>query len=268
MGKNIINKQIFGGDCVIDFIKAIKRPFSDFRKFGLGFLFGLVPIVNLFVGGYSLACAKSAEKKKYELPEWREFGSLFLHGILGAVICFLYFVPAMIFMAACIGLMVRWLGTAYPWSAIAPVLSQPAEQMMPALETLLAGMPIGGIIVLLTAAFALLVLASYVLPSALLFYVNRWKFNDAFDFKGILRKAFTSNYFVLWLLIAVYSIAFRYAANYTIGLIPTIGAMMADSLAAFVIGVTCMTVFGELFYSKGNASKEKKSSKRSKRKKK
>ena len=58
MGENIINKQIFGGDCVIDFIKAVKRPFSDFRKFGLGFLFGLVPIVNFFVGGYSSVILK------------------------------------------------------------------------------------------------------------------------------------------------------------------------------------------------------------------
>jgi hypothetical protein len=235
---------------LIDFIKAVKRPFSDFRKFGLGFLFGLIPVVNFFVGGYSLACAKSAEKKKYDLPEWKEFGSLFIHGIMGFVISFLYFIPAIAFFAACFGLIIKWLGSAYPWSVIEQILAKPAEQMVPALENLLRGMPLAGIVVLITLGTIFMIFAAYVLPSALMLYVRKWKFGDAFNFKDSMKKAFTSNYFVSWLLIAMYSTVFSYAASYTIGMIPAIGQMASSSLTSFVVGVTQMTLFGELFYSK------------------
>src|SRR3989344_7690417 len=87
-----------------NYLGAIKRPFADFNKLLIGVLFLLIPIVNIatgfFVRGYRLEAAKNYNKK---LPEWRDFGKLFVRGLLSWVISIIYLMPAFILLAISVG---------------------------------------------------------------------------------------------------------------------------------------------------------------------
>src|SRR3989344_5954514 len=84
---------------MVDFVKAIERPFTNFKKFMLGLLFSLIPIVNFIAMGYELECAKTASKKQFQLPEWKNYGKLFKRGFLQLCIALLYMViPGILFL--------------------------------------------------------------------------------------------------------------------------------------------------------------------------
>lgn len=100
---------------MVKYAEAIKRPFSDWKKLGIGGLMYLIPLVNIITGlfayGYGLLCAKTAKEKK--LPEWKNWGDLFVKGLLAAIIGIIYFIPAAI-VGALVG------GTAVYKLALAP----------------------------------------------------------------------------------------------------------------------------------------------------
>ena len=68
---------------MVDFIEALKRPFSDGKKFLIGIVLGLIPIVNLIVVGYKLVSTGFTDVNvdKDSLPEWRNYGDLFMKGL-------------------------------------------------------------------------------------------------------------------------------------------------------------------------------------------
>ena len=63
----------------MDYIGAIKRSFSDWKKLLIGCLLNIIPITNLFSIGYTLECARSELKNKRELPAWEKWGDLFVN---------------------------------------------------------------------------------------------------------------------------------------------------------------------------------------------
>src|SRR3989344_4340165 len=85
---------------------AIKRPFSDAKKFAKGFLLYVMPFLNIITGifatGYGLECARTAAKKKFSLPEWKNFGALFFDGLTAFVIGIIYALPAILSILAVI----------------------------------------------------------------------------------------------------------------------------------------------------------------------
>jgi len=83
---------------MVNYTEAIKRPFTDGKKFLIGVLLNILPIVNLLVVGYTLECAKSAMKKKYKLPEWENWGDYFVKGLLATIIGFIYMIPALMLL--------------------------------------------------------------------------------------------------------------------------------------------------------------------------
>ena len=53
----------------MDILRAIKRPFTDFNKLGIGVILLILPFINILtsflVKGYKLESARSVFKKKY-----------------------------------------------------------------------------------------------------------------------------------------------------------------------------------------------------------
>ena len=95
---------------MVNFEGAIKRPFQDFKKLGIGLLVyfvAMIPFIGWlasFLGmGYGLECAKTAMKKNYKLPEWTDLGNLWIKGFLYFLIGLIYMIPLALIVAFTIG---------------------------------------------------------------------------------------------------------------------------------------------------------------------
>lgn len=203
---------------MVNYSEAFKRPFQDIKKLLIGTVLYLIPIVNFLAFGYQLFCAKSAMKKDYKLPEWENWGDLFVKGLLSVIIGVIYFIPALI-------VLLFFAGTSF-----FAYLSLGME-IIPNLTADLGS----GLVVFVILAL----LAAYVSPMAIMSFVETFNFKDAFKFSKVFRKSFTGKYFVTWLLMQLYSIITAAIFSF----IPIVGG----GLAGFVVGVTAFTAYAEAY---------------------
>lgn len=205
----------------MDFTNAIKRPFSDFKKLLIGFLLAIIPIVNFFVGGYLLECARLTFKKKNNLPEWTKWGDLFIHGLLTVLIALIYLIPVIVLVL--IGVIVSGL------SLMSSMLLDP--------KLLITGLLTAGPLLFIAALLYLLFI--YIVPSAILTYAKNYKFGDAFDFGTVFKKAFTGTYLLAWLVGALINIVL----SVILGFIPVIGS----PIAMVIGGIISITLVAEAY---------------------
>lgn len=181
----------------MDIKGAFNRPFQNATKLLIGVLMYFIPILNivtgLFANGYVLNSAELTMKKSKKMPEWKKWGSLFWKGIVVFIISAIYMVPS--FIVFIIALIISGVTIT---SAIAT--GEWFEAVI-----LMMGSLFGLGLLFLIVFF----LSVYVLPAAILGYVSKWKFREAFRFKVIRKKAFNEKYFLAWLL----SIALAMAAG-------------------------------------------------------
>lgn len=208
---------------MINYAEAFKRPFQDVVKLLLGIVLYILPIVNLLALGYMLRAAKSAMKKDYTMPEWQDWGDLFIKGLLAAVIGIIYSIPIIILIGV--------FGGAAIASAVAGGFSE--EAIIIALMSIGIGLAVIGIVALITW---------YIVPLALMSYITNWKFSDAFKFSNISKKAFTSTYFVTWLLVGVYCVV----VSGILSFVPIVGG----AIAGFITGTTALTAIAEAYSQK------------------
>ncbi|MAG38941.1 hypothetical protein CMO90_02525 [Candidatus Woesearchaeota archaeon] len=217
------------------YIDALKRPFSDFKKLGIGFLFYVIPFVSIitrfFALGYELECARTAMKKQRKLPEWNNFGNLFVRGLLVLVIGIIYFIPLIILLIA------------FTWQFI-PLLT---PNMAPEEITNIVKDSIGyeKIIIL----FIVILLFTYILPIAILFFIRKYEFSDAFKIKEIFSKAFKWNYFGAWIFLGFYWVGISLIVQGILYLTkePYIVPIVLNSAAAIVFSITKYSLFGRVF---------------------
>ncbi len=204
-----------------DYETAFKKPFSDVKKLLIAMVLNIIPIVNFFVYGYFIEVAKSSANKKTIgiLPEWKNWGSLFVNALLALVISLAYALP-LILMAFIVGFKV-FLGM-----FTGDIVNLAA----------LSGMGAWLVLVLLYGFFFI-----YVLPSAILSFAFSGKFASAFEFGNVLRKAFNAEYFVAWLVSIVYSAI----ASVVLGFIPYVGRAIGGAIT----GITMFTLLGEAYSS-------------------
>lgn len=98
---------------------------------------------------------------------------------------------------------------------------------------------LGSIFIELIVALLLGLLASYLLPSALMSFMANESLGAAFRFGDILKKALRKWYLITWILMGLYTLI--------IGLILSIIPLIGSVVGGFFIGVTAMTAFGELY---------------------
>lgn len=215
----------------MDYETAFKKPFTCVKKLIVGILLGIVPIINFFVSGYIVETARRTMKKDFELPEWRGWGELFVSGLLYTVIGFIYTLPAL-----AVGLISLWpmLPSLYSYY-ISQIIPNAAVQA-PDLMQIMAGM--GNMMAGILLALLFLLLAVYAAPSAILHFAGN-DFGSAFRLGSVFRTAFTKDYFLAWLVFAVYSVAL----SGLLSRIPFIGS----AFATFVAGITGFTLLAESF---------------------
>lgn len=196
----------------MDYQQAIKKPFLDLKKLVIGIVLNIIPIVNFFAMGYVLETAKLTLSKKNNLPEWKDWKDLFIHGVLATIISFIYMIPALVVAVAAVG-----FGVLKGWIT---------GSVISGVET---GAP------MLITALILVLLATYIAPMSTLLYVKKWKFADAFAFKEIFKKIITPKYAVAWIVMLVISVV----AIGVLSIIPLVGSE-AGSFIAGVIGLTIL----------------------------
>lgn len=209
----------------MDFETAFKKPFTDVKKLLIGIVLSIVPILNWLTVGYMLDTANRTMKRDNELPEWADWGNLFVKGMTGIVIEIIYFLPTIIIAAVLLWPLVSTLGPAMMQGKV-PDMSQ----MFMTMGSLIYGVVIAGILCMITM---------YIAPSAMLHYASTGSFGSAFDFGSVLKKAFAGNYFIAWIIFVIYSMLLAWL----LGFIPYVGS----AAATFIAGITGFSMFGEVF---------------------
>jgi len=87
----------------VDVVEAFQAPMTDQtwgNKIVIGGLVNIVPIVNFIAIGYGLTYfAGLWNEKNHKLPEWRDWGGLFIIGLKAFVIMLVYMLGVIIFGA-------------------------------------------------------------------------------------------------------------------------------------------------------------------------
>lgn len=213
----------------INYEEAIKRPFTDVKKLLIGTVIEVIPLVDIIGIGYKLECARTPGKP---LPEWDDWGKYFVDGLKGLGVSIIYLLPALLVLGLTI---LTSIGAII--SAMAAGMNQAAFMMV------LGSMGIGGII-----AGILGLIAAYLIPLAYVTLAIENDFAAALSVKKIMKKCFTGEYFIAWLIMIIYSII----VMMILSMIPAVGT----AIAVFITGVSSMTVFAE-YYGVSTGMKEK-----------
>ncbi|HZX12247.1 MAG TPA: DUF4013 domain-containing protein [Candidatus Nanoarchaeia archaeon] len=204
----------------MEFSTALKRPFSDLKTFIIGSALSILPIINFFAFGYILEAAKLTLKKKNTLPEWNNWGNLFVKGLLSVLIGFIYMIPGMIAM------IYGGLGFFYFTGGGELSLS------------LFTGPRVIGSLLFASLFF---LLALYLIPSATLTFLTQRRFGAAFTFSTVFGKAFTGRYFLAWIVSSFVALVISFLAL----LIPFVGV----GIGSFVVMMIAYTLLAEAYRS-------------------
>jgi len=158
---------------------SLVKPFQ-LRMF-IGFLLQFIPIAGLLFDGYKIRCAQTFNSA--QLPEWRDWGKMFLQGLGLRAIQVIYGLPTLA--------IVLWLALGFQ------VQDLSAAQLLT--EVLLARN-------LFFLMIALLLVAAWFVPSAVLSYAFENRFGAAFSL-GMLKRTATLAYLKSWLLSSAYALA-------------------------------------------------------------
>ena len=206
-----LNKSIFNlikSDKMVDFVRAIKRPFTDFKKLIIVSVLNIFPIINFFSVGYSLKCAKTAMKKDFKLPELSEWGNLWVKGLFYFILIQIYLLPATAFYMYQLGFS----------SYLNLVLGSGSEEAI----KLFGKIGLSNIIIY----FSIVILIWYLIPMAVMNFIDKNNFWQAFNLKVVLRKAFTWKYFLANVFLFIYAFL---------------------AIAAFILFITAIFVLISLF---------------------
>ena len=212
---------------MVDFAAAIKRPFEDIKTLIIGWIIGIIPIVNLYITGYALNNAKKSLANDDKLaPIEEDIGGNIVKLIVAFIVSIIYMIPALILLFLGLGAAFTTMLTGGDISSImATVLS-------------------GGIFLILAALFGLL--AAFFIPMAILKYLADGNFGAAFAFGDIFKKAFTGTYIIAWIVALVWT----WIVGAVLG---AIGAalmtfspflvMITNGLTLYIVAVSAYTMY-------------------------
>ncbi len=223
------------------FVEAIKLPFSDWKKLSIGALLYLLPIVSIITGifayGYALRAAKLSAQRKFVLPEWNNWGDLFVKGILAFVIALVYALPAIVLFVIAL------------WSFFVALVAALAGGEILTMDPDTFSTVIVSAAGILLLAVILYLVACYVMPMALMHYVNKGRFGAAFEFRSVFREAFTAKYlgglvvaFLYAVAVAIIGTVLSAVLQITIVLPYVVSAFMS-----IIMSLTLMSIYGQLY---------------------
>lgn len=216
---------------MVDYEKAFKKPFTNLTKLVIGIVLSVIPVVSWLAKGFAIESSGLGKTKASDkMPNWEGWGNLFVKGLLSDVITLVYIIPAVVVIALGISAAIIPLVSTFSSSGMAGMMSGGWMSLMPMVFTT-APLAIIGVIILL--------LGVYLAPLAVLNYVKKKSFSAAFDLKTISKKAFTSEYFIAWLITLVLAVV--------LGVVLSIVPLVGTALASFIVLVISYSLFGQIF---------------------
>lgn len=237
-----------------DYLRAIKRPFTDFNKLSIGIIFLIIPFINIItsflVKGYRLEAARTSFNKKFEMPKWENFGNLFVRGLLSFVIAIIYMLPAMILILIAVGKILYNIIMQYGFSQGFSLSNSLSDQLIQ--NNLLQNI---AMIPVFIVGVLLALLAAYLGPIAVMKYAEKYKFNSAFKLGEVFKKAFKGPYFIAILAIILYSIIISLISSalslgfaaINVQFLTIALNLIVSGLASFIVIVTSYTIIGEVY---------------------
>jgi len=228
---------------MVNYEEAIKKPFTDIVKLIIGIVLSIIPIINWIAKGFmieSSGLGKTKPSKK--MPEWKNWGYLFIKGLASDIIFLIYAIPAILVFLIGAGYAIGSLASAFIGTVPPEVLGETSPGVMGdlirqnwalALPTLITLAPI------LILGFILLLIAFYLTPIAVLNYVKTKRFSGAFDFNTVLKKALTGKYFFVWLAVIIIS-------GIVIAILSFI-PFLGPAIAMFIMGVFSYSLYGQVY---------------------
>ena len=234
---------------MVDYLEALKRPFSDMKKLLIGIFLGSIPIVNLIVVDYTLVCTSLTKIKveKDNLPEWENYGDLFKKGLIAAIIGFILFIPNSLVLFGAFETVVtsptvnQMLGGISPdtWNKIftgeitemqiQDWFAQNWTQFVPLLVSATPFIILGIILGLI---------ASYILPVIVLEWLKEDSFTAAFRWE-VVKKTLSMDYLVNWIVVGIFGMIM----SALFSRVPLLGT----GIVVFVSGVFSYTIFSEIY---------------------
>jgi len=208
----------------MDIVETVKFPANDvewIKKILIGGLLMLIPIVNFIALGYYIKTMRGGIDGKTGLPEWDDWGNLFVKGLLVVIVVFIYMLIPLAVMFLSIG-----------GAAISSIAS---NDMSPAS----IGTIIGGSLVSVVLMFIVCLL----LPMALSIYAKEDSIGAAFGIGEILSriKSVIGEYII--------AIIVLYALMLIVGfisMIPFIGWVVMI-FANFYVALVAANMFGKVY---------------------
>ena len=227
---------------MVNYTDAFEKPFTDIKNLLIGTLLSIIPIISWFAIGFQMKCS-GVGKSKYSkrMPKWKNFGDLFVKGFFNFAITFIYLMPAAIVLMIGAGTGVFKIFTAIPWLELSQTESNDAVRalMHITIQDLIPILAIAAPFFIIAGILALI--SVYILPIAVLSYLEKENLSDAFNLK-VFKKSFTGDYFIAWLLMNLLA----FALIKILGIIPLLGI----PAAIFITGVISFSVFGQIYQAK------------------
>ena len=159
----------------MDIVENIKYPTTDsewIKKILIGGILLLVPILNFVCTGYYLKVIKGSIEGRNNMPEWDDWGDLFMKGFFVLIISLAYSIIPIILISIII-LVVSSSGL-----VLAGLFESGSMGILAILFTL-----IGSLI-----GFIILLVVNLMFPMGLAMYANEWSFGDAFKIREIISR--------------------------------------------------------------------------------
>ncbi len=211
---------------MVDYVEAIKKPFSDVKTLVLGSVIAAIPLLGLYVGGYALNSASWELKGKKQLPSLGDdVSGNIMKLVMGLIIGIVYALPA--FVLFFIG------GGAVLLGAFGAGATQDPSVFINALTS-------GGPMLLVGAILA--VIAGFISPIAVMSYLSKGTLSAAFAFGEVIRKAFTGTYIVTWIFAVVWSLIFS-AITSAIIIATSVTIIVPFLLSGFINYILLVSVY-------------------------
>ena len=210
----------------MDIVENIKYPTTDsewIKKILIGGILLIIPIINFIIGGYYIKTLRGSIEGKPGLPEWDDWGDLFITGLMVAIIGFIYMLIPLIVLFVSIGGVITAAISSGDFSAAS------------------ISAIVGGSLF----SVVLMLIVCLVLPMALSIYAKEDSIGAAFRIGEILSriKSVPGDYII--------SIIVLYALLFIVNLvaaIPIIGWVIII-FANFYIALVASKMFGEVYAS-------------------
>ena len=210
----------------MDIVENIKYPTTDsewIKKVLIGGILLLIPILNFVCTGYYLKVIKGSIEGRNNMPEWDDWGDLFIKGISVLIISLAYLIIPIILISIII-LIVSSSGL------LLAGIFESASMGVVTLLFILIGSLIG---------FITLFIVNLMFPMSLAMFANEWSFGDAFKIREIISRI--KSVFIEYV-IAIIVIYILLLLVFIVAWIPFIGWA-----ALFYVMVVTGKIYGKAF---------------------